>query len=125
MATCSSILAWEIPEEPGGLQSMGWQRVRRNLVTKTTIMIITPKQVATDRLDIYPLGLKTCLETASDEPHFGDRPTSPFTGYLMWELRGSLQAAQKASLLPDLVFLCTLSRRTQSVQIVIFPRAVG
>ena len=30
MATCSSILAWEIPrtEEPGGLQSMGLQRVR-------------------------------------------------------------------------------------------------
>ena len=29
MATHSSILAWEIPwtEEPGGLQSMGWQRV--------------------------------------------------------------------------------------------------
>ena len=29
MATHSSILAWEIPwnEEPGGLQSTGWQRV--------------------------------------------------------------------------------------------------
>ena len=29
MATCSSILAWRIPwmEEPGRLQSMGWQRV--------------------------------------------------------------------------------------------------
>ena len=29
MATPSSILAWEIPwtEEPGGLQSTGWQRV--------------------------------------------------------------------------------------------------
>ena len=32
MATYSSILAWRIPwkEEPGGLQSMGLQRVRRN-----------------------------------------------------------------------------------------------
>ena len=32
MATHSSILAWEIPwtEEPGGLQSMGSQRVRHN-----------------------------------------------------------------------------------------------
>ncbi|MDP1092076.1 hypothetical protein Q6316_27810, partial [Klebsiella pneumoniae] len=31
MATHSSILAWRIPwmEEPGGLQSMGWQRVRQ------------------------------------------------------------------------------------------------
>ena len=36
MATHSSILAWEIPwtEEPGGLQSMDWQRVRHDLVTK-------------------------------------------------------------------------------------------
>ena len=32
MATCSSILAWEIPwtEEPGGLQSMASQRVRHD-----------------------------------------------------------------------------------------------
>ena len=36
MLTHSSILAWEIPwtEEPGGLQPMGLQRVRHNLVTK-------------------------------------------------------------------------------------------
>ena len=36
IATHSSILAWRIPwtEEPGGLQSMGSQRVRRNLATK-------------------------------------------------------------------------------------------
>ena len=36
MATCSSILAWEIPwtEEHGGLQSMGLQRVRHNWATK-------------------------------------------------------------------------------------------
>ena len=32
MATYSSTLAWKISwtEEPGGLQSMGWQRVRHN-----------------------------------------------------------------------------------------------
>ena len=32
MATHSSILAWEMPwtEEPGGLQSMGLQRVRHD-----------------------------------------------------------------------------------------------
>ena len=37
MATCSSILAWRIPwkEEPGGLQSVGLQRVRRNWETNT------------------------------------------------------------------------------------------
>ena len=36
MATHSSILAWEIPwtEEPGGLQSMGSQRVGHILATK-------------------------------------------------------------------------------------------
>ena len=38
MATPSSILAREIPwtEEPGGLKSMGSQRVEHNLATKTT-----------------------------------------------------------------------------------------
>ena len=38
MATHSSVLAWEIPrtEEPGGLQTMGLQRVRRDLGTTTT-----------------------------------------------------------------------------------------
>ena len=37
MATYSSVLAWEIPrtEEPGGLQSMGLQRVGDNWVTFT------------------------------------------------------------------------------------------
>ena len=36
MATHSSILAWRIPwtEEPGGIQSMGSQRVRHNWATK-------------------------------------------------------------------------------------------
>ena len=36
MATHSSILAWRIPwtQEPGGLQSMGLQRVGQDLVTK-------------------------------------------------------------------------------------------
>ena len=36
MAAHSSILAWRIPwtEEPGSLQSMGWQRVRHNYWTE-------------------------------------------------------------------------------------------
>ena len=36
MATHSSTLAWRIPwtEEPGGLRTMGWQRVGHNLGTK-------------------------------------------------------------------------------------------
>ena len=41
MATHSSILAWTTPwmEEPGGLQSMGSQRVRQNWVTNTERLI--------------------------------------------------------------------------------------
>ena len=37
VATHSRILAWEIPwtEEPGGLQSVGSQRVRHDLATKS------------------------------------------------------------------------------------------
>ena len=36
MATHSSILAWEVlwAEEPGGLQSMGLQKIGHDLVTK-------------------------------------------------------------------------------------------
>ena len=50
MATHSSILAWEIPwtEEPGGLQSMGSQRVGHNLMTKQQ------KQLAPVFLPIIP-----------------------------------------------------------------------
>ena len=38
MATHSSIPVWEIlwTEEPGGLQSMGSQKIRQSLATKTT-----------------------------------------------------------------------------------------
>ena len=42
MATHSSILAWRIPwtEEPGGLQSMGLQRVWHNLATEHTAQLV-------------------------------------------------------------------------------------
>ena len=44
MATLSRILAWKIPwtEEPGGLQSMGSQRVRHNRVTSTHVSLTGP-----------------------------------------------------------------------------------
>ena len=47
MAIHSTILAWEIPgtEEPGGLQSMGLQRVGHDLVTKPPTSIIVVFQV--------------------------------------------------------------------------------
>ena len=43
MATYSSILAWTISwtEEPGGLQSMGWQRVRHNENAYTCVRVCT------------------------------------------------------------------------------------
>ena len=42
MATHCSILAWRIPwtEEPGGLQSMGWQRIQHNWATNTFTFIL-------------------------------------------------------------------------------------
>ena len=42
MATHSSILAWRIPwtEEPGGLQSMEWQRVRHGWATKPHMLYV-------------------------------------------------------------------------------------
>ena len=42
MATHSSIFAWRIPwtEEPGGLQSMGSQRVRHDWVTSLSLLIV-------------------------------------------------------------------------------------
>ena len=38
MATHPSVLAWEVPwtEEPGGLQLMGSQRVRREVMKRST-----------------------------------------------------------------------------------------
>ena len=50
MATHSSILAWRIPwtEEPGGLQSMGWPRVRHDgaintMATNTNVYIVSKR----------------------------------------------------------------------------------
>ena len=42
MATCSSILAWEIPwtEEPGGLQSLGLQRVGHDWAHTHTLLSV-------------------------------------------------------------------------------------
>ena len=41
MTTHASMLAWETPrtEEPGGLQSMGSQRIRHSLQTEHTCML--------------------------------------------------------------------------------------
>ena len=69
MATHSSILAWGIPwmEEPGGLQSMGSQRVRHNWASSlhfTSLYVITvvlnfSVQLCTSE-QVYLCILKTC-----------------------------------------------------------------
>ena len=48
MTTHSTILAWRIPwtEEPGGLQSMGPQRIRYNLAINTWLLVVSHKTTA-------------------------------------------------------------------------------
>ena len=61
MATHSSIFALEIPqtEEPGRLQSMGWQRVRHDLATKkitkakTNVILHTPDFLLKYQLKVH------------------------------------------------------------------------
>ena len=87
MAIHSNILAWEIPwtEEPGGLQSMGLQRVRHDLATKTTNSHLSGglSLVSCDSITLSPnfLIYKMVLRAATPE---GDKPnpsslTSPDT----------------------------------------------
>ena len=47
LATYSGILAWKSPwtEEPGGLQSMGWQGVGHDLVTKQQQQMTRPRHL--------------------------------------------------------------------------------
>ena len=53
MATHSNILAWRIPwtEEPGGLQSMGSQRVGHDWTTTKQSSWIIPRALSIDDLD--------------------------------------------------------------------------
>ena len=52
MATHSSILAWEIPwtEGPGGLWSLGFQRVRRDLAIKSEKEMATHSSILVWRI---------------------------------------------------------------------------
>ena len=65
MATHSSILAWRIPwtEEPGGLQSMGSQRVGHDWVTftHTHTLVITPRTTLQNR----PEGIAAAMSWAA------------------------------------------------------------
>ena len=78
MATQSSILAWRIPwkEEPGGLQSMGSQRVRHDLATKHQESIDNqnegnfkaPTSIHPERTRVT-LSLYLCILTFSKQPY--------------------------------------------------------
>ena len=70
MATCSSILAWRIPwtEEPGGLQSMGSQRVGHDWINWAPthapslwcfIMVVLPNNSLPFNCDEYILSTKS------------------------------------------------------------------
>ena len=62
MATHSSILAWRSPwiEEPGGLESMGSQRVGHDQATKTDI-----RQIMQTGQAVWGLPLRLVLTVAS------------------------------------------------------------
>ena len=68
MASHSSIPAWRIPwtEEPGGLQSMGSQRVRHDSATNSTVQYVVPNAGDTEEKQ----GQKT-----KQEPH---QPYGPY-----------------------------------------------
>ena len=68
MAIHSSILAWEIPwtEEPGGLQSMGLQRVRHDWATHTLTKI--KKKKSKGRNNIAKLNKYNCDNDAKRIP---------------------------------------------------------
>jgi len=65
MATLSSFLAWRIPwtEEPGGLHSMGLQRVRRdqsNLADTHSLATVVIKQYVETKKQNSPPSMRVC-----------------------------------------------------------------
>ena len=74
MTTHSSILTWEIPwtEEPGGLQSMGLERVWHDLATKKQQQSHVWKACNYFVISSYlPLPQTTHKLIRRDNPHFG------------------------------------------------------
>ena len=92
LATHSNILAWEIPwtEEPGGLQFIGLQRARCNLVTEqqqhSTLQCIRAEYIQSETLQKevrsreHPKSLQSCLTLC--DPWDGSPPGSPVPGIL-------------------------------------------
>ena len=68
MATHSNILAWRVPmEDPGGLQSMGSQRVRHDRMTKHSTALS-----ATDPFSV-PLTLLSAPQHTTESPLRGSQ----------------------------------------------------
>ena len=71
MATHSSFLGWEIPraEEPGGLLSLGSQRIRHDLATEHTHPLISRKlQVRLSPLPLQGLFPSPLISFCSKQP---------------------------------------------------------
>ena len=70
IATYSSILAWEIPrtEKPGGLQSLGLQRVRYDLATEHTLSEIIKSSLALLDLFHIPFVSHSFIESTFNVP---------------------------------------------------------
>ena len=70
MANPSSILAWKIPQldKPGGLQSMGSQRVEHDLANKQ--LINSPKPTPPHTVLIYNPVTPPCLKEHAEQCRF-------------------------------------------------------
>ena len=76
MIAHSSILAWRIPwtEEPGGLQSMAWKRLRTHLSdSKTTISF---------RVIFFPLSHEASSQNYDNLGHDSEKPMAPHSSTL-------------------------------------------
>ena len=91
MATHSSILAWEIPwtEEPGGLQSIGSQRVRHDWATEHTHWLslfsayVTPTLIR--GIHNQP-DSKACPEDIKEKAQNGHLNLRPFISFFFFYL---------------------------------------
>ena len=116
ISTYSSILAWRIPwtEEPGGLESIGWQRVRHNWATNRDdggLKVMVAVRVVRRGSHSVPI-LKAKLAGYFDavalqherKESWIYQGTSPVTQWLRLWL--PMQAAQVRSLVRELGSIC-------------------
>ena len=96
MATHSNILAWRIPwtEEPGGLQSMGSQRVGHDLATEQQQQSVDDQYKFYICEDVYKISLIVIYTFSCREPIFFCLDT--FTVYVSEVLAYSLSLGNPA-----------------------------